>query len=800
MIFFHSHVLWCLPVVFLAGAALYGWSRRVRRRRLSLFVTFSEADALLRSRQETVRIVGHGLLVMGLALLVVALARPLVGPKTVNAEREGIDVMVAIDVSKSMLTPDLPPRRLEAARHALQTWLRGRSNDRVGLILFAGDAFLQIPLTSDHAAVATLLEAVRPTGRGGSNLENPIQTAIDVFSRVQGKSRALILVTDGENHEGDPAARAAEGLQRHGIRTYTLGVGTTAGGKVPNIVQSGVIGGEVRNSYGVGIHSKLDSTLLRAIAAAGGGAYHSLGDTPDAMQNLQHQQLDQLLRDTRVIEATDYAEWFALPLLAGLLCLIAERFTPWLGRPRRSVVAVALLAVLGLTATTPRAEAADPNLKHQQKLIEDGQASVALAALREEAVRRPDDPFALYNLGVAAYSSGDYEEAVKTFETLLALPDNQLRSKALGQLGNARVRLGERLLVSGSQAGAAVEFERALASYEHPEAGGRGLEKNNRVVEGVFLDTLETVADTQLAQAQTITDNWTQRRVLQKALGALDQILSRDPKRASALRSNTQTRSLLIGNIVEEGHQKLKQGAGSVAVNRFKDAYVPLREAYEMSGAALNLDPQDPRAQAFDRESRTAFSGMLVIQGREEFEAAMKIAKLANRLGLLNTAETRADEALGLDPENKEAADLRAVIRDEIEKTALADGDALVAAANKVKTPASTAVNLTQAISRFQRVLEVNAENTHAQTQLAALLPRLAEVLLQMGQTELDAAKKAIAGDQTPNAAQIRKALAHLGKADEALGQAGVAGMNPERLKPVVEEVHALAEKLMAML
>ncbi len=814
MIFFHPHLLWSLPVVLLLGVALHFWSRRIRRRRLALFTTFAETDAMLGSRQETRRTVGQALLVLGLIFGVLALARPLVGPKSVDAERKGIDVLVALDVSKSMLTSDLPPRRLEAARAALLHWVRGRANDRIGIILFAGDSFLQIPLTSDHAAVATMFEAANPTGIGGSNLENPIRTAIDIFARSSSPSRALILVTDGENHEGNPVAAAAEAYQRHGIRVYTLGVGTLAGGKVPNIVQNGRIGGEVRNTYGVGIHSKLDTAMLRSIATAAGGAYESLGDSPDALQKLQTQQLDRLLRETRVIKATDYEEWFTLPLLLALLCFVAERFVHRIvpagnKTPRIAGVLPLLAMLIAALVTAPPANAQNApaprptatfDARHYEKLIKSGKAADALADLKKLAGLNPTDPFILYNLAVTAYAAKDYDEAIKALETTLALPDEQVRARALLLLGNAHARIGEARLAAGKQADAAVEFERALDAYENPSADGRGLTQNSKVTENVYLDALETVAEEQLAYAAKIDDNWTQRRVLQKALGALDQILARAPQRTSAVKRNAETRSLLVGNIVDAGRKKMGEANRTMTAGRFKEAYVPMREAHDMANAAYNLSPDDPRAQSFLNESRTGFSTMLVTKGREEFEAAMQITKLSNQLNMLGSAEERVVEALLLDSDNQPAATLLAEIHAQIEITATADGDALVAAADKAKSPANIAVNLTQAISRFQRVLQVNPDNLHAQVQLSVLVPRLAEVLLLMGQAELDAAKQGIPESAKPNAQQIRTALAHLGKADEALTQSSAAGMDAQRVKPVLDEVRALAEKLQAIL
>jgi tetratricopeptide (TPR) repeat protein len=804
MMFLHPAFLWAVPALLAAGAGLYFWSRRVRRRRLALFVTHADAAALLRSRQETVRAAAHGLVVAGACLLVVALARPLTGPVNGTTETQGIDVLVALDVSKSMLAPDLPPRRLEVARTALLDWLTGRAGDRVGVILFAGESFLQMPLSSDLPAVRHVIESAQPTGRGGSNLANPIQTAIDAFSRVESASRALILVTDGENHEGDPVALATE-ARAHGIRVYTLGVGTLAGGKVPHIMKSGKITGEVRNSYGVGVTSRLDPVMLRSIAQAGGGAYYSLGDTPDALRRLQDGELARLLRDTRQIDAADYREWYWLPLALGLLCLAGERFLPRLGAaPRRVPVrALASLTVLlvAVVAGTPPLRAQDTSAAAQidfspfEKLIQENRAGEAVDKLRELVKAHPDNPYALYNLGVAEYSVKNYAGAVSALENVIGLPGDELRAKALVQLGNAHVRLAEAALAAGRESDAAVEFELALQSYENPGATDRGASKNALLAEGAYVDTLETVAREQLALLGPGGDNWTQRRILGKALGALEQLLVRAPDRASARELERTTREQLVGKIIEAGRKKITDGRSDMDAKRFKNAYVPMRDANALADEALSVNPDDPRARAFYDESRTAFATMLIERGREQFEDAMKNEKLANRISRLTGAEESVTEALVNLPDNPEAIALLASIREEIVKASLTDGDALVAQADKASTPTGQASTLTRAVERFDRVLQIKPDNAHAKEQLAAIAPRLADALMEMAEAELAAAAKTAAKDK-PTDSETRAAMTHLDKASEALSQAASQGVEAEKLAALTKKAQELGEEL----
>ena len=347
MLWRESWVLWCLLVVPLLGAAFI-YAHRRRQRALT---EFAEAALLPRLAPDVDnrRRFARDLLRLGaLAACVVALAGPRWGFQWEEVRRQGVDLVVALDISKSMLAVDVKPNRLERAKLSILDLLRLLEGDRVGLVAFAGTAFLQCPLTLDYDAFAQSLAAIEVgiIPRGGTAMERAIDVGIGAFEGRQGKHGALILITDGEDHEGDASAAAARAAE-HGVKIFTVGIGTVEGELIPLADQTGDRG-FLKDRTGQVVKSRLDETMLRTIAEETGGAYvrasgRSLG-------------LDELFRDNiaslerRELKSTierRYENRFQIPL-AIALCLLAfeslirdRRWVlprvrlPWLGRWRR---------------------------------------------------------------------------------------------------------------------------------------------------------------------------------------------------------------------------------------------------------------------------------------------------------------------------------------------------------------------------------------------------------------------------------------------------------------------------------
>src|SRR5262249_13856998 len=238
-----------LPVL----AAFFFWAERRRERALGVFVAAALLPAVAPDRDPRRRLARAALLVGATLALVVALAGPMWGFRWQEVHRQGIDLIVALDTSRSMLATDVKPNRLARAKLAVQDVLQELHGDRIGLVAFAGSAFAQCPLTLDYGAFAQSLDAVEVgiIPKGGTSLAAAIDTSLDAFEGRQGNHQALMIITDGEDHEGkveEATKRAAE----RGVKIYTVGIGTPEGELLP--VESG---GFVKDRSGQVVKSRL---------------------------------------------------------------------------------------------------------------------------------------------------------------------------------------------------------------------------------------------------------------------------------------------------------------------------------------------------------------------------------------------------------------------------------------------------------------------------------------------------------------------------------------------------------------
>lgn len=269
------------------------------------------------------------LLQLAYVLMVFALSRPQMGSKLREVEREGVEIMVAVDVSNSMLASDFSPNRLERTKYAVSRVIEGLSEERIGVIIFAGDAYVQLPITSDYLTARNFVERISSSqiSRQGTAIGAAIDLAASAFSSQSGSSRVVILVTDGENHEDDPVA-AAERAAEKGIKIYTIGIGTPEGAPIS-------IGDDfIRDENDEIVVSKLDETTLQRIAALTGGAYIRATSASVGVQEIVD-KINSVAKSrftTEIFE--EYEELYHVPLLLALMVLCIE----WLVLPRRNRV------------------------------------------------------------------------------------------------------------------------------------------------------------------------------------------------------------------------------------------------------------------------------------------------------------------------------------------------------------------------------------------------------------------------------------------------------------------------------
>jgi Ca-activated chloride channel homolog len=273
---------------------------------------------------------------LGLALVAVALAQPQCGSKAELTKRRGIDVVVALDASKSMLARDVAPSRLERAKLELNALLDELKGDRVGLVVFAGDAFVQCPLTSDYAAAKLFLRAVEPQQmpQGGSNIGAALKLAVQVLEGADrgSKERVVVLLSDGEDLFGE-VAEALEDIREKGVRVYAVGVGTEQGEPIPVYNRRGEFVEYQKDPAGQTVVTRLDRAGLEALAAASGGELFwqprgvAMAGVLERIERLQKSELE-----ARV--TVRYDERFQAWLAPGLALLLAGALLP--GSRRRA--------------------------------------------------------------------------------------------------------------------------------------------------------------------------------------------------------------------------------------------------------------------------------------------------------------------------------------------------------------------------------------------------------------------------------------------------------------------------------
>ena len=328
LMFARAHFLWLLLLVplILIGYALL---RRARRKRMRRFGDEALVRALMPSWSASKGWWRTVLFCLGFACFSVGLARPLLGAKLVERETKGAEIMICLDVSNSMLAQDYSPDRLSRAKLAISRIVDRLQGDRIGLIIFAGSSFVQLPITTDYVSVKMFLGSINPQSVPiqGTAIGDAIRTAAKSFSLQSEKSRAIIVITDGENHEDD-AVDAARQVAETGIRIYTIGVGSVQGQPIP------MDGDLLKDKDGNIVVSRLDEETLKRIASVGNGAYvraggEEFGLNPilDEIRKLEDERFNSL-----VFEEYDeqYMYFFAAALFFFVLeALIGER------RPRR---------------------------------------------------------------------------------------------------------------------------------------------------------------------------------------------------------------------------------------------------------------------------------------------------------------------------------------------------------------------------------------------------------------------------------------------------------------------------------
>lgn len=443
MRFANPEWMWVSASLALALGLFLVWSWHVRKRLVARFVP-PRLLALLTvgvsPRRQKLRL---WLVFLAAVLLGISLARPQWGFGYKEVKQKGLDIIVAIDTSKSMLAEDLTPNRLTKAKMATLDLRRISHADRIGLIAFAGAAFLQMPMSTDEDVLRQNLDALDTNllPQGGTAITEAIETANTAFKESgQENHRALILLTDGEDHDG-AAIAAAKKAAGAGTVVFTVGVGTTAGELIPVRDAKGRTS-YVKDQAGNTVKTRLNEALLREVAKAGNGFYLQLAGA-GIMETLYERGLAPLpKREFETSLSKLYFERFQWFLGAALLLLMAEMLVSDRKRatvPATPAAALALaLAWMILDPSTVQASASAA-----RKSFDQGQYKNALNEYERLLEKKPENSPLHYNAGSAAFQAGRFESATDHFSAALATGDLSLQQKAYYNRGNSQFRQGE---------------------------------------------------------------------------------------------------------------------------------------------------------------------------------------------------------------------------------------------------------------------------------------------------------------------------------------------------------------------
>lgn len=462
----------CLGLLF-----LFRYLEKRRKAALEKFAAHQLIGRLTANISGKKRRYKNILLLLAVFFSFAALARPQYGFEWVDVKRKGIDLLFAVDSSKSMLAEDIKPNRLKRAHLAILDFVQQLGGDRVGLIPFAGSAYLMCPLTLDYEAfsdsLATITTDIIP--RGGTNIGSVIDIAVATLNNAA-NHKILIIVTDGESLEGD-AIKAAENAAKAGLTIYTVGVGTSQGELIP--ITDGSNKGFVKDQNGNFVTTRLDETTLSALAEKSGGLYVPLGTAGEGLETIYQQKLALIpkneLAERRHKLPLDRFEW---PLAAAVFFLIFELLlgerkngrpprplffikpvADWLKRRKKMGGVAAIILLLSLSFA-PRAYCSRGEEAYKQK--DYLQASEYYLQKLEKS---PDDPELLYNYGTAAFKNNLYDDAIEAFTKALKSDDIELQQKAYYNRGNSYYQKGAEAQQADPKA-AINQWQEALSSLD----------------------------------------------------------------------------------------------------------------------------------------------------------------------------------------------------------------------------------------------------------------------------------------------------------------------------------------------
>jgi len=788
----HPEWLWATAPLALLALVLCWWCGRELRRRLKLFVasplhaSMLDGHVLLRKRLRVLLVCGV------LASLAVALSRPFGEDKEAAVSKHGVNILVALDASRSMWSEDVAPDRFTLAQAGIDELLGDMQGDRAGLMLFAGEPILASPLTFDTVSLQLIAQGmtVELAGKGGSSLSAVIERAAQFFAKGDYGSKVLLVFTDGEETEGDAVVAAQQAYRDQGLRNFTVGVGTQAGSVIPRRVRNAqrelVLAGNVRDPEGREVHSKLNEQMLRDVAQVGGGSYRDLREANGDLSNFYEQEIKPLAAPMDQVSLQEKTEWFHIPLLVALGLLVLEMLIPQgvrrqaglrnvtpVGRlhatavsgSRGRVLQSAAVVVCVMLCALPVKRVAAAGVEEQaQGLLTAGKFDEAFSVLQRALLDDPNDLLTQYNYAIGAYAAGRYSVAIERLEALSVASDSQVSGRSHMQLGNAHYHLGAQMQKSSAVATVA-QWEKALAAYDKA-ATDPSTAHNRAKVQRDLLALLGKLAREREAAGDEAARLTADQGTLawREALAHLDKALS-IAGQTPPPRALDSARRRVVGKIYDAYlglAQDKQRRAEYQRYTALELAIEQVAEAVADYDEALTMRPQDSTASAGRAEAAAGLEEWLVELADRQHEegVGMRANFLEDAMTLWEQAEGNYQKVLQNNAQN--AGALRGKERNDLARHDgyVALGDLKRKRAAPAHVPVAEKDQLLEAaLGDYGTALNLQPQNAATAAKIRELGGILVERFVERGQAEFEKGSKAAASMPPDAIAWLERAV-----------------------------------------
>ena len=416
----YLYLLAVIPVMVI----LMAWAEWKRRKKIRKLGDKELIRKLMPDASAKRRWVKFLLSCVVIALVTIVIARPQMGTKISHEKREGIEAIICLDISNSMLATDVAPSRLSKSKMLIENLVDHFTKDKIGMIVFAGDAFVQLPITSDYVSAKMFLQNIEPSliQAQGTNIAEAINLAANSFTQQKNIGKAIIVITDGEDHEGG-AMEAAKEASENGFKVFILGIGNTSGAPIP--VQGG---GYLTDNTGNTVMTALNEQMCRDIAAAGKGTYIHVDNTSTAQEQLNDELSSMQKGSIESVYYSEYSEqfqWFGMLAIIFMIIetLVSEAVNPYFRKItifKKRGAALLLILILHSSFFTLNLQAQDRHYirKGNRTFHQNNQESPSKAEVhyRKALSANPSNTQAMYNLGCALQAQNKDSLAMEMFQ------------------------------------------------------------------------------------------------------------------------------------------------------------------------------------------------------------------------------------------------------------------------------------------------------------------------------------------------------------------------------------------------